>query len=85
MSSTDPGFEIVVGADGGIAPRDLARFGVRPGEHLRVVYEATKRPPFRSAAGILVGSVPALSWEDFEAGSQQAVADAEAGPTYPAS
>ena len=29
--------EVVVGADGGVAANDLARLGVRPGDHLRIV------------------------------------------------
>ncbi len=29
--------EVVVGADGNIAAVDLARLGVRPGDHLRIV------------------------------------------------
>ena len=29
--------EVVVGADGNVAADDLARLGVRPGDHLRIV------------------------------------------------
>lgn len=83
MSAAD-NFEVVVGADGGIDPDDLARHGVRPGEHLRIVHLELKRPPFRSVAGSLAGIAPSLTWEDFEAGSRLAIADAEAGPTFPA-
>ncbi len=82
MSAAD-NFEVVVGADGRIDPDDLARHGVRPGEHLRIAHGGSKRPPFRSIAGRLAGTVPPLSWEDFKAGSSLAAADAEAGPTVP--
>ena len=80
--SADAGFEVVVGADGGIAPEELARHGVRPGTHLRVVAEV-ERPPIRPAYGALRGQLPAVSWEDFEAASRLAVEDVEAGPTFP--
>lgn len=81
--STADNFEVVVGADGGIDPRELARHGVRPGEHLRVAHQGSKRPPFRSVVGSCASALPPLSWEDFEAGSRLAVADSEAGPTFP--
>jgi hypothetical protein len=82
MMSGDADFEVVVGADGGIAAEDLARHGVRPGAHLRVVPEA-EREAIRPAYGLLRGSADQLSWEDFEAGSRLATEDAEGGPTYP--
>jgi hypothetical protein len=84
MNSDPVDFEVVVGPDGGIAPNELARYGVRPGAHLRLVSESAKTPPFRSAAGILTGA-KSLSWDDFVAGSELAAADAEAGPTFPSS
>ena len=37
-------FEIVVGPDGGVAARDLARLGVRPGDRLRLVTVGPRRP-----------------------------------------
>jgi hypothetical protein len=80
--SADPGFEVVVGADGGIAPEELARHGVRPGAHLRIVAQ-TERPPIRPAYGALRGQLPEVSWEDFEAASRLAVEDVESGPTFP--
>ena len=36
--------EVVVGPDGGVAPDDLARLGVRPGDHLRLVAVRQRRP-----------------------------------------
>ncbi|MGY1637573.1 hypothetical protein ACI78V_13085 [Geodermatophilus sp. SYSU D00742] len=80
--SADLGFEVVVGADGGIAPEELARHGVRPGAHLRIVAEVD-RSSIRPAYGALGGQLPEVSWEDFEAASRLAVDDSEAGPTSP--
>ena len=73
---------MVVGADGGIAPEELARHGVRPGARLRIVAKVD-RPPIRPAYGALRGQLPGVSWEDFEAASRLAVEDVESGPTYP--
>ena len=78
--SADAGFEVVVGADGGIAPEELARHGVRPGAHLRIVAEV-ERPPIRPAYGALRGSE--VSWEDFEAASRLAIEDVDSEPTFP--
>jgi hypothetical protein len=78
--SADAGFEVVVGADGGIAPEELARHGVRPGEHLRIVTQV-ERPQIHPIYGALRGQVPEVSWEDFEAASRLAVEDVESGPT----
>jgi hypothetical protein len=80
--SADAGFEVVVSADGGIAPEDLARHGIRPGAHLRVVPEV-ERPQIRSTYGLLRGQIPEVSWEDFEEASRLAIQDVESGPTYP--
>lgn len=80
--SSDADFEVVVGADGGIAPEELARHGVRPGAHLRIVAQ-TERPTIRPAYGALRGQLPEVSWEDFEAASRLAVEDVESGPTFP--
>ncbi|WP_448638332.1 hypothetical protein [Geodermatophilus sp. URMC 63] len=80
--SADPGFEVVVGADGGIAPEELARHGVRPGAHLRIVARTARLPIWR-AYGALRGELPEVSWEEFEAASRLAVEDVESGPTYP--
>lgn len=80
--SAEAGFEVVVGADGGIAPEELARHGVRPGAHLRIV-GAIERPPIRAAYGALRGRLPEVSWDDFEAASRLAIEDVESGPTFP--
>lgn len=80
--SADAGFEVVVGADGGIAPEELARHGVRPGSHLRVVAQV-ERPQIRPTYGALRGQVRQVSWEDFEAASRLAVEDVELVPTSP--
>jgi len=81
--STADNFEVEVGPDGGIAPAQLARHGVRPGEHLRIAHQARSRGEVRSVAGSLAGRVPPLTMEDFEAGSRAAISDSEAGPTFP--
>lgn len=78
--SADAGFEVVVGADGGIAPEELARHGVRPGAHLTIVAQV-ERPLIRPVYGVLRGQVREVSWEDFEAASRLAVEDVESGPT----
>lgn len=64
------GDELVVAPDGSIPAEQLARLGLRPGAHLRVV--ATK--PADEAAP-LAGSLLSLSdvsWEDFERASEAA-------------
>lgn len=80
--SAEASFEIVVGADGGIAPEELARHGVRPGAHLRVAPEV-EHPTIRPAFGLLTGHGPSPSWQDFQSASALAVADVETGPSYP--
>lgn len=80
--SSEPNFEVVVGADGGIAPEELARYGVRPGAHLRFV-GGTTRSQIRPAYGLLRGKVRALDLDDFDAASAAAARDAEASGTYP--
>ena len=72
VSSADAprGVELVVAADGSIPAEQLARLGLRPGTHLRVLAERSVQPP-----GTLGGSLPdlpELSWEDFERGSELA-------------
>ena len=61
------GFEVVVGADGALTvPADeLARHGVRPGAHLRLVYQPQERAFRRSARGILAGVIDAETLETF--------------------
>ena len=80
--SAAPGFKVVVCADGGVAPEELARHGVRPGAHWRIVGQ-TERPPIRPAYGALRGQLPEVSWEDLAAASRLAIEDVESGPTFP--
>jgi hypothetical protein len=76
-TSRDDGFDVVVGGDGTlrVSAAELARHGVTPGSHLRIVPESDprSRPPARTKLhGLLVGKIPVeeiLSWEDFEAAS----------------
>jgi len=63
-----------VADDGSIPAEQLARLGLRPGAHLRVV-EATAE---ESDSVDLEGSLPEfpdLTWEDFERGSELARRD----------
>ena len=72
--------DLVVGADGSgvIDAAQLARWGVKPGAHLRVV-PAASTARRRSLRGVLAnasGSAP--SWEDFEAASSVAAQESAA-------
>jgi hypothetical protein len=65
--------ELVVAADGSIPADQLARLGVAPGTHLRVV-----ETPASRLGGSFAGSLPNfpdLTWEDFERASQLARED----------
>jgi hypothetical protein len=65
--------ELVVAADGSIPADQLARLGVAPGTHLRVV-----ETPATRSGGSLAGSLPNfpdLTWEDFERASRLARED----------
>lgn len=66
--------ELVVAADGSIPADQLAKLGVSPGQHLRVV-----PVPARSAeSSSLSGSLPnlgQLTWDDFKRGSGLASSD----------
>lgn len=75
VSSADASrdFELVVAADGSIPADQLARLGLRPGTHLRVVAERSVRPP--ETLGGSLPDLPELSWEDFERGSELARRD----------
>jgi hypothetical protein len=69
--------ELIVAADGSIPAEQLARLGVMPGSHLRVVQSGSAGP-----TGSFAGSLshfPDLSWEDFEHGSELARRDASHG------
>ncbi len=64
MSSTisphpDGGIDAVVDPDGAlrIPAQELARHGVRPGSHLRIITDAPAAPPRRSARGALADAI----------------------------
>jgi hypothetical protein len=83
MSSAEQHLEaldLVVGADGSgvIDAAQLARWGVEPGAHRRVVPAAStaRRRSLRSALANAPG--PTSSWEDFEAASSAAAQEAAA-------
>ena len=59
--------ELVVASDGSIPADQLARLGVGPGAHLRVVQTPATGDSF---AGSLP-NLPDLTWEDFEKASAQ--------------
>lgn len=72
MSTSEP-YEVAVRPDGSITvpAGAVARMGLHPGDHLRLVREASG-PPTRqhSVRGVGVGHVAPeelLTWEDFEA------------------
>ena len=75
--------DLVVGADGSgvVDAAQLARWGLEPGTHLRVVPVTSTAPTARrrSLRGALAnasGSAP--SWEDFEAASSAAAQESAA-------
>src|SRR3954447_22243190 len=75
--------DLVVGADGSgvIDAAQLARWGVEPGAHLRVVpvtpaASMVRRRSLRGALANASGSAP--SWEDFEAASSAAARESAA-------
>lgn len=75
--------ELVVAPDGSgvVAADELARLGLGPGMHLKVVPVSETepvRPARRSVRGILTGTAAVPSWADFEQASQTAIADVEA-------
>jgi hypothetical protein len=72
-ASSPQDLELVVADDGSIPAEQIARLGVRPGTHLRVIAE---QPPHMqgSIAGQLT-SWPEVTWEDFARASELAQAD----------
>ncbi len=66
------GHELIVGADGSIPADQVARLGLRPGAHLRVVPEPARE---HKRFGGSMPNLPDLSWEDFERGSELARGD----------
>jgi hypothetical protein len=71
------GFEVVVGSDGALTvpAAELARRGVRPGAHLRLVPEEQLTGERKRMAGALAGSVPAEAVEELLQGLEQAKAE----------
>lgn len=65
--------ELVVAEDGSIPADQLARIGLRPGAHLRVV-EAEQAVQVGHLKGSML-DFPDLSWEGFERGSELATRD----------
>jgi hypothetical protein len=63
------GFEVIVGTNGSLSvPTDeLARHGVRPDAHLRLVQVPQPRTPRRRMRGALAESVDAEALDAFEA------------------
>jgi hypothetical protein len=83
MSSADQHLEaldLVVGPDGSgvVDAAQLARWGVKPGAHLRVVPAAStvRRRSLRGALANASGSAP--SWADFEAARSAAAQESAA-------
>lgn len=77
MSTADvpQSHELVVGADGSISAEQIARLGLRPGAHLRVVPEGPA--PAKDRFGGSLPDLPDIDWEDFERGSELARSDAQ--------
>jgi hypothetical protein len=69
-ADTPEGVDFVVGADGSIPAEQLARRGLRPGDHLGLVPARKPPGPRKRVRGMLVGRISpeeVLTWEDFEA------------------
>lgn len=66
-------YELVVGPDGSIPASELARIGLHPGAHLRVVPE----PPTRMSIEGRLPNTPTVTWDDFERASE--LAESELG------
>jgi hypothetical protein len=75
MSALDDqgSYELVIAPDGSIPADQLARLGLEPGAHLRVV-PAKVVNDTESLEGTLT-TFPDVSWEDFERASDLAKAD----------
>ena len=76
-AGTGDGFEVVVGSDGvlTVPAAELARHGVRPGTHLRLVPEQQSTGERKRMAGALAGSVPAQAVEQLLQGLEEAKAE----------
>lgn len=76
VSALDPSVnkELVVAEDGSIPAEQLARLGVRPGAHLRVVEASQPVEQPDSVRGSLP-DLPDLDWDAFERASELARRD----------
>lgn len=76
-TSPDGGFEVVVGSDGALSvpAAELARHGVRPGAHLRVVAEAEQPHERVSAFGYLSDLISPEAADALVAGIEAGKAD----------
>ena len=72
-ASAPDGHELIVAPDGSIPADQLARLGLAPGAHLRVVAETIKQQSGRFEGSL--SELPDISWEDFERGSELARSD----------
>jgi len=76
VTSVDPSPEkdLVVAADGSIPADQVARAGLRPGEHLRVIQSSPAAGDTAGLAGSLP-DLPDLDWAAFERASTLARSD----------
>lgn len=79
MSSSTPaddsaGFHVVVAEDGSVPASELARLGVSPGTHLRLVPEPRRVQRGRTA-GALAGSLPVEAVDAWIRGLDEAKAE----------
>ena len=80
MSATigpDDGFDVVVNDDGSLSvpAGELARHGVRPGTHVRLVPAQREAPKRRSARGMFADRVQPGDLDEFEAAMAEAKAE----------
>lgn len=76
MSALEPAneTELVVAEDGSIPADQLARLGLRPGAHLRVLSADARSSASTGLAGSLP-NFPDIDWDDFERASELARQD----------
>ena len=78
IMSTAGGWDFTVPEDPDQLAAELRRHGVLPGQRLHVVPTPGTANPRRPLRGALAGHDRSPSWEDFQAASEQATAEAEA-------
>jgi hypothetical protein len=78
IMSTAGGWDFTVPEDPDQLAAELRRHGVLPGQRLHVVPTPRTPNPRRPLRGALAGHDRSPSWEDFQAASEQATAEAEA-------